>query len=123
MINFGQEFGSLFHSDLSGAGAAVVCSRWTQWATVSVAHYGIGISIGSFVLLRDRSVAWFWAFLAIIAVKEVAFDIPNSGYAAIVVADSLWDLICYCVGFFALWVMMMVDPASSKASTNQCDER
>lgn len=130
MIDLGREFGSLFHSDLSAAGAAVVCARWAQWATISVAHYGIGITIGSIVLLRERSVAWFWAFLAAIAVKEVAFDIPNSGYAPIVMADSVWDLICYCIGFFALWVMLMhgrdgKSDATSLASvsTNLFDER
>lgn len=128
MSSLAQDFGSLLHSDLSSAGAAVVCGRWAQWVTVSVAHFGIGITIGSVILLRDRSIAWFWAFLVMIIVKEIAFDIPNSGYAAIVVVDSVWDLICYSIGFFALWTMMMTGrdgrgSPSAAVPSNQCDER
>ncbi len=102
-----QELGSLLHSNLSCAGQEVVTGRWMMWLGASIAHYGIGITIGSVILLRGYPVAWFWAFLAVITGKELAFDIPNSGFSTLVVADSVWDLLCYVIGFFVLWSLMM----------------
>ncbi len=108
MSAFQQEFNSLLHSNLSCAGTEVVTGRWMLWLGASIAHYGIGITMGTEVLLRGRSVLWFWGFLALIALKEVAFDIPNSGYSVIVAVDSAWDLVCYTVGFFVLWTRLMM---------------
>lgn len=107
MSGIGQEFGALLHSDLSCAGAEAVSGALGWWLTVSLAHFGIGVAVSSFVLFRRLSVGWLWAGTAGILLKEIAGDIPNSGFQAIVILDSLWDLACYLVGFFVLWGLMM----------------
>ncbi|WP_300067793.1 hypothetical protein [uncultured Ruegeria sp.] len=103
----GREFTALFHSDLSCAGAEAASGAVTWWLTVSLAHFGIGIAVSSFVLFRGLSHGWLWLGIVGILLKEVAGDIPNSGFQAIVIMDSLWDLACYLIGFFVLWGLMI----------------
>lgn len=107
MTGLRQEFAALVNSDLSCAGAEAVSGAVTWWMTVSLAHFGIGIAVSSFVLFRGLSHGWLWLGIVAILLKEVAGDIPNSGFQAIVILDSLWDLACYLIGFFVLWGLMM----------------
>ena len=102
-----DEFNSLFHSDLSCAGAESLQALWTGVATVSLAHLAIGMIVSVVVLYRGYSHRWLWAGFAAILLKEVAGDIPNSGFSLLVILDSGWDLGCYFVGFCVQWWAMM----------------
>jgi hypothetical protein len=113
-MNISQEFNALVQSDLSCAGAEAAAGVVTWFATVSLAHFGIGIAVSAFVLFRGYSVAWLWAGMAGILMKEVAGDIPNSGFSALVIVDSVWDLLCYLVGFFVQWGLMASDEEATE---------
>ena len=102
-MDFAADFGSLFHSSLSCAGADIVTSRFMYFWADSFAHVGLASIISAFVLLRDWSIAWLWAGFVLIVVKELAADLPNAGWTLAVWLDSLWDLLCWFGGFFALW--------------------
>lgn len=107
MISLETEFNSLLHSDLSCAGTEAAAGVLVWFATISLAHVGLGLGISAFVLLRGLSVRWLWGGLGLIVAKELAFDIPNGGFALLVIADSFWDLACYLIGFFTLWGLML----------------
>lgn len=113
-MSFRQEFNSLLHSDLTCAGAEGVQQLWTGWLTVSVAHFGIGLAVSAFVLLRGFSVRWLWAGMAAVVVKEVTGDLPNGAFSGPVILDSVWDLFCYLAGFFCLWSLLMSDEGVSQ---------
>ncbi|MBO9453245.1 hypothetical protein J7426_23490 [Tropicibacter sp. R16_0] len=101
------EFNSLLHSDLTAAGAEAVTGHFVWIATVSLAHFGIGMLLSAVVLFRDLSVGWLWAGMAAIVLKEVAGDLTNAGFSAFVILDSLWDLFCYLAGFFVQWGLVL----------------
>lgn len=102
-----SEFNSLLHSDLTAAGAEVMTGQVVWIATVSLAHFGIGMLMSAVVLFRDLSVGWLWAGMAAIVLKEVAGDLTNAGFSLIVILDSIWDLFCYLVGFFVQWGLVL----------------
>jgi hypothetical protein len=101
--------GDLIKSDLTSAGCETLIGTITGWLTVSLAHFGIGVIVGAMLIFGGLQVRWFWIFMALILVKEVAGDLPLAGWALLIVADSIWDLLCYAVGFFTLWGLAMND--------------
>ncbi len=102
-MDLASDFGTLFHSSLSCAGDDIVTSRFMYFWADTFAHVGLATIISAFVLLRDWSLAWLWFGFALIVFKELAADLPNSGWSVVVLLDSIWDLASWFVGFFALW--------------------
>ncbi|MBO9453247.1 hypothetical protein J7426_23500 [Tropicibacter sp. R16_0] len=39
--------------------------------------------------------------------SSVAGCLPNAGFSAFVILDSLWDLFCYLAGFFVQWGLLL----------------
>lgn len=105
----GQEFSSLLHSSLSCAGQEVVTGQVMRFIADTMAHGLLGVIAGVLVLLRDFDIRWAWAGLALIAAKELVFDMPNGGWSALVVFDSIWDLGTYVVAFVWMWWALMAD--------------
>lgn len=99
----GADFASLLHSSLSCAGTETVTSVTMRFVADTLAHIGIAGIVTSFILLRGWRVGWFWLALALIISKELLFDLPNSGWAPLVLFDSVWDVLSWWVGFFAQW--------------------
>lgn len=101
------QFGTLLHSGLAQAGCEAVRDVTLYWLADSLAHVGIAGIVSSLVILRDWAVAWLWAGLALIVVKELAFDLPNAGWSGLVWLDSGWDVTCWLTGFLLQWWAIM----------------
>lgn len=102
-----NEFGALLHSSLSCAGTEVISSRLQGFAADTVAHIGLAGIVTSLIVYRDWPIWVFWAGLGLIIGKELAFDLPNSNWDALVMFDSAWDLVSWFLGFFAQWALLM----------------
>lgn len=111
----GQEFTSLLHSSLSCAGQEVVTGQIMRFAADTLAHGAMGLVAAVMVLLRGYDVRWAQGALALIVVKEFAFDMPNGDWSALVVADSVWDVASYLVAFLYLWWALMASREASDA--------
>jgi hypothetical protein len=68
---------------------------WYRWATVTCTHVLVGIGLS---LLSRR---WALAALGALLVKELWADLPGSGWASLVMADSLADMAAYLAGLMA----------------------
>lgn len=100
-------FDAFLHSSLSCAGADVISSSIQRFAADTVAHIGIAGILTAFILYRGWPIGLFWAGLAAIVAKEIAFDLPNAGFAPIVLFDSAWDVTSWFLGFFAHWWLFL----------------
>ena len=108
----GFDFSTFMHSSLSCAGSEIVTSVVQRFLADTVAHIGIAGILTAFVLFRGWPVWLFWFGLGLIVTKELAFDLPNANWAALVVFDSVWDVLSWFLGFFVHWWMLMGrDPA------------
>ena len=107
MTALSGDFASLLHSSLSCGGADVVQSKVQHFLADSFAHVGIASLVTVLVVVRGWSFRWFWVGLALILIKEFAFDMPNADWAGIVIADSIWDVSNWWLGFFIMWFALM----------------
>lgn len=97
---------AFLHSSLSCAGADVISTKVQGFLADTAAHVGLASMVTVFVVLRGWPLAVFWAGAALIVFKELAFDLPNAGWAGLVVFDSAFDLLSWFVGFFATWAAL-----------------
>ena len=103
------ELDTLLHSSLSCAGVDVIRSNWVGFISDTLAHIGIVSPLTLVVVLREWPVWLFWICAALIVGKEFAFDMPNGGWAPLVIFDSVWDFATWFLGFFVTWGVLMAE--------------
>ncbi|MDF3413266.1 hypothetical protein HKX54_02265 [Sulfitobacter sp. M57] len=101
------EFETLLHSSLSTAGADVIRGQYIGFVSDTLAHIGIISPLTVWIVLRDWPLWLFWVGAALILFKEFYFDMPNGGYAPLVIFDSIWDFATWFFGFFVTWCALM----------------
>lgn len=95
MMALGDVLVTFAQSDLA---PGALSPFWFQWGAVQGTHalFGLVAALGP--------MRWAVAGFALWTAKELAFDIPGAGFAALVVLDSLADLGAGLCGFaFARW--------------------
>jgi hypothetical protein len=65
---------------------------WYRWITVTGTHVLVGVMLS---LVPAR---WALAALGALVVKELWADLPNAGWSALVMADTLSDMAAYLAG-------------------------
>jgi hypothetical protein len=89
----GAVLSEILRSDVSGHCPDPVYA----WLAKGVAHLGLGMVAG----LLGMRMNWALFGLALLALKELAFDLPGDGFALLTWADSAVDVVVVALGY--LW--------------------
>ncbi|MES2666905.1 MAG: hypothetical protein V4712_12450 [Pseudomonadota bacterium] len=108
MTEFFEGLAFLGRSDLSGYPQP----EWYRWLTVQSAHILLGIML-----------AFMWRWFAALFVmawvaKELASDLPYSGWGVLVVLDSISDVVAGWLGYtFSCAKLMALDSDSKQGKS------
>ncbi len=110
-MSVASELSVFFVSDLAGDPAYSVIQ---SFLANTLAHYAIGMTAGLAMFLLEKPIVWLLLPLALIVLKEIFFDVPNSWGEPLVIADSIWDVFCYLFGFAVQFWAVMAEPREAK---------
>lgn len=115
-MTLSNEMMAFVTSDVSDAACGMLVGRVQGFLSNSLAHFAIGTVLAVLHFNLRVSLRFIAAVVGLVVIKEIFFDIPGSGFAPVVVVDSLWDLLCYWLGAVLVWWAIMGGPGPDAAS-------